>query len=493
MDAPRQRLAPVRRLAACAAVALLAGCGSSGPEPNTGPTLRLALPSMPQTVDPALAADLPSVNVAHELYAGLTRFSGTGVVPDLAESWYPSQNGLVWTFRLRKGLHWSDGRPITASDFRDSWTRALSPAMHSAYARAEMQNIKGARRYLAGGGGNIGVEALDDRTLRVTLEHPVPWFDEQVAYPVFFPAARRGAFSGPFRLDSRSPSRLTLARNDAYWNAGAVEPRRLVLGTSTRNVDGILPGGVAAPGFPWVQTGESRGGPELDTLAVELLWFVTRGTQVADPGTRRYLAWLLTHLDLGSRPVSLIPKSTPGASEVNSHRPVNIPTVSRPLHLTLAYTTEDVQAVRIAAALERATSQLKTYNVELTLKAVPTLRDLVALTGPPAKPGIDLVLLGWSSEFFDAYNILDLFPCASAFNVARWCDRSYDRLMQRAVRTLDDHARWRIERRIVEKLHEEVPATPLAWPVDHFSLRPGVHGFSWSPIGVYELSGLTRS
>jgi oligopeptide transport system substrate-binding protein len=489
VDAARQRLAQTGLLA----VALLAGCGSSGPKPpHGGPTLRLALPVLPQTLDPALAADLPSVNVAHELYAGLTRFSGTGVEPDLAESWYASQNGLVWTFRLRKETRWSDGRPITASDFRDSWLRALSPALHSAYARAEMQNIKGARRYRAGG-GNIGVEVLDDRTLRVTLEHPVPWFDEQVAFPVFFPAPHRGEFSGPFRLESRSPSQLKLARNDSYWNAAAVKPGRLVLGTSTSDLDGVLPRGVVPPGFPWVQTAPPSAGPTLDTLAVELLWFVTRGTQLNDAGTRRYLAWVLTHLDLGSAPVSLIPQSIPGASIVNSHQPVSISAPSGPLRLTLAYTTEDVEGVRIAAALRNARSQLQTFNVELTLKAAPTLSELVALAGPPAKPGIDLVLLGWSSEFFDAYNILDLFPCASAFNVARWCDRSYDRLMHRAVRTLDDNKRWLIERQLVEKLHEEVPAMPLAWPVDHFSLRPGVHGFSWSPIGVYELAGLTRS
>jgi oligopeptide transport system substrate-binding protein len=489
VDAARQRLAQ----AGLVAVALLAGCGSSGPQPHGGPTLRLALPVLPQTLDPALVADLPSVNVAHELYAGLTRFSGTGVVPDLAQSWDISQNGLVWTFHLRNGIRWSDGRPITAHDFRDAWRRALSPALRSAYAKAEMQNIRGARRYRVTGRGDIGVEALDDRTLRVTLQHPVPWLDEQVAFPVFFPAPRRAEFSGPFRLEARSPARLTLARNDSYWNAAAVKPRRLVLGTSTSNVDGILPRGVAAPGFPWVQTSPSRAGPALDTLAVELLWFVTRGTQLTDAGTRRYLAWLLTHLDLGSAPVSLIPKSIPGASIVNSRRAVSVPTAAHPLRLTLAYTTEDVQAVRIAAALRRARSQLKTYNVELTLNAVPTLRDLMTLAGPPAQPGIDMVLLGWSSEFFDAYNTLDLFPCASALNVARWCDRSYDRLMHRAVRTLDDRQRSLIERQLVEKLHQEVPATPLAWPVDHFSLQPGIHGFSWSPIGVYELSGLTRS
>ena len=83
MDAARQRLAQAGLLA----VALLAGCGSSGPAPHGGPTVRLALPLLPQTLDPALVADLPSVNVAHELYAGLTRFSGTGVVPDLAQRW----------------------------------------------------------------------------------------------------------------------------------------------------------------------------------------------------------------------------------------------------------------------------------------------------------------------------------------------------------------------------------------------------------------------
>ncbi|MGZ4319074.1 MAG: hypothetical protein ACXVRD_07100, partial [Gaiellaceae bacterium] len=71
MAAPRQRLAQ----AGLVAVALLAGCGSSAPRPD-GATLRLALPLIPKTVDPAKAGDLPSLNVAHEIYSGLTRFSG---------------------------------------------------------------------------------------------------------------------------------------------------------------------------------------------------------------------------------------------------------------------------------------------------------------------------------------------------------------------------------------------------------------------------------
>jgi len=104
VDAPRQHLAQARRLAAAAAVAaLLAGCGSST-APKGGQTLRLALPLLPRTLDPAKAADLPSMNVAHELYAGLTRFTPDGVEPDLASSWFVSRSGLVWTFHLRPNL-----------------------------------------------------------------------------------------------------------------------------------------------------------------------------------------------------------------------------------------------------------------------------------------------------------------------------------------------------------------------------------------------------
>ena len=79
--------------------------------------MRLAIAAEPRTLDPARVADLPSLNVAHEVYAGLTRFSGRGVVPDLAESWEPSEGGLVWTFHLRKDIRWSDGKCVWWRNF----------------------------------------------------------------------------------------------------------------------------------------------------------------------------------------------------------------------------------------------------------------------------------------------------------------------------------------------------------------------------------------
>jgi oligopeptide transport system substrate-binding protein len=493
-------MAQARRLAVCAAVALLAGCGgSSAPKPpHGGAVLRLALPLLPRTLDPARASDLPSLNVSHELYAGLTRFAGTGVEPDLAESWDVEQGGLVWTFHLRDGIRWSDDAPIRAADFRRSWLHALAPGTAAPYAGPVLGIVRGARRFHATGAGPIGVEAVDDRTLRVTLQHPVPWFDELAAFPIAAPVPARGhAYSGPFRLAPLPlpEGRLALERNFNYWNMDEVKPSRLVLAASTRDADAVLPSGLAGPGLPWIDTvGEApSGSSELSTLATGLLWLVTRGTPLADLGVRQYVAWVVSHLDLNTPPAPLVPPATPGASTVNSHAPVQLQSAPRPLRLTVVWAEQDKGGSKIAAALRERTARLRSFGISLDFRPLPTLHKLLALAGPPAQPGIDLVLLGWSSKLFDAYNLLDLFPCGSAFNVAQWCDPSYDALMRQAVRMLDDRERWQIERRLVEKLHRGVPAIPVYTASDHFSLGQGVHGFSWSPMGFYELMGMTRS
>ena len=453
MAAPRQRLAQAGLLA----VALLAGCGTS-PAPPHGSTLRLALPLVPRQLDPARAPDLPSLNVAHELYAGLTRFSGTGVVPDLAKSWDVQKGGLVWTFHLRNGLRWSDDRPITAQDFRRSWLRALAPATKAPFAGPMLGIVKGARGYHATGRGEVGVRALDDRTLRVTLQHPIPWLDQLVAHPIAA-AYRRDAYSGPFRLAGR----LVLERNLSYWNVRAVKPAKLVFTTATEGADAILPRGLAPPGVPWVQTAKPPTGPgwrKLPTLSVQLLWVVNRHLGLSD--TR-----------------GLVPDAMPGSREVASEGPLGpLELLPNQRRVHLAYARQDALA---GEAIRRARRTIG-FGVVVP-RPYRTVSELVRSRG-------DFVLLGWSSKIFDPYNILDLFPCGSAFNVAHWCEPSYDALMRRAVRTLDNHRRWAIERQLVAKLG---PAVAFDQPSEYVRIKPGVRGFSWSPIGFYELDGMTRS
>lgn len=466
---------------------VLAGCGgSSAPKPSNA-VLRLALPLVPSRLDPTTAADLPSLNVSHELYSGLTRYSGTGVEPDLAESWDVGQNGLVWTFHLRKGLRWSDDSPIVADDFRRAWLHALDPKTAAPYAGPYLGIVRGARRYHATGKGSLGVRALDDRTLRVTLQHPVPWFDELVAHPVAAPAPPRPeAYSGPFRLVSRGRGKLVLERNFNYWDAKAVKPPRLVLGTRTRGVDVVLPRGLAGPGLPWVQTPTAATGRPLSLLAVELLWFVRPQAQRAVPIARGSLADAL-----GDPTVTeLVPAAMPGRDAITAGRSVTLTTTLVPQRLRLAYTTEDALAQTL---VPQFVAKLARRRVTVAPVAFPTLAALVRAAGSPARSDLDLVLLGWSSKLFDQYNIFDLFPCGSAFNVAQWCDPSYDALMRKIVRELGDDARWRLEHEVLGKLQGALPAVPVAQPFERVTLAHGVSGFSWSPIGFYELMGMTRS
>lgn len=477
-----------RGLAALGVLAL-AGCGgSSAPKPSSV-VLHLALPLVPRQLDPAKAPDLPSLNVAHELYSGLTRYSGSGVAPDLAQSWDVSRGGLVWTFHLRKGLRWSDDSPIVAGDVRRAWLRALDPKTAAPYAGPYLGIVRGARRYHATGRGSLGVQAPDDRTLRVTLQHPVPWFDQLVAHPVTAPPPpRAGVFSGPFRLVSRGAGHLVLERNFNYWDARAVKPSRLVLSATRTGADAVLPRGLAGPGLPWIETTGPRpaGARELPTMATGLLWLAARDSTLADPAARQWVAGAIAN----SRPFSRVPlvaPAVPGAHEVNSDaRVVVVPGRFLPLHLTLAWARQDLGGSHVAAQLRAGDEQLRRLKIDLDYRPVQTLSELLSTRA-------DLTLLGWSPKLFDAYNVLDLFPCGSAFNVARWCDPRYDAGMRKAVRTLDDRDRRRLERRLADRLRRAAPAIAVYTGRDWYSARPGVTGFSWSPIGFYELLGMTRS
>ena len=220
---------------------------------------------------------------------------------------------------------------------------------------------------------------LDDRNLRVTLQHPVPWLDELAAFPVAAPAPpRRNLYSGPFRIASRSGGKLVLERNFNYWNAGEVKPSRLVLSTDVKGADAVLPRQLAGPGLPWIDTAGTAapGADELPLLATGLLGLVTRGTPLADLGARQYVAWVITHLDLGTDPVSLVPPAMPGANVVNSHAPVDLTSKPRPLALTLSWAEQDRGGSRVAAALRREDDQLRQFGLRLTFRPVPTLAAL---------------------------------------------------------------------------------------------------------------------
>jgi hypothetical protein len=219
-------------------------------------------------------------------------------------------------------------------------------------------------------------------------------------------------------------------------------------------------------------------------MATGLLWLAARNSPLADPSARRWVAGAIGNLPPN---VPLVSPAVPGASVVNAVRPVVVePGAFLPLHLTLVWAHEDLGGSAVVARLHAYRDRLRRQQITLEERPVQTLQQLL-------RTHADLTVLGWSPKVFDAYNLLDVFPCGSAFNVAHWCDPAYDAGMRRAVQTLDDHHRWRIERRLAQRVHDEAPAIPVYTGHDWYRLASGVGGFSWSPIGFYELDGMTRS
>jgi oligopeptide transport system substrate-binding protein len=199
----------------------------------------------PRTLDPGLMTGEPEQRIANELFEGLTRRDPRSLrpAPGVAERWEVSKDGRAYTFHLRADARWSDGSPVTASDFAYAWRRLLDPATGSEYAYL-LYGLRGARAFHAGDpevqqrfGVDAGVVAVGDRTLRVELEAPIPWFLDLTSFFSTSPLPRRVVeahprdwflpgkivSNGPFVLESwRVGDRIRLARNPHYWGRDAV-------------------------------------------------------------------------------------------------------------------------------------------------------------------------------------------------------------------------------------------------------------------------------
>ena len=161
----------------------LAACGSNE---NTGDTtgdtakkvLRFNVGYDPDTFDPQASNVLENAIINNQIYDYLYREDVNGnFEPSLAEKYEMSDDGLVYTFHLRSGLTFADGSPLTASDVKFSWIRALDPANAFEYAY-QLYYIKNGAAFNAGEctADEVGIEVVDDTTLVVTLENPTAYF-----------------------------------------------------------------------------------------------------------------------------------------------------------------------------------------------------------------------------------------------------------------------------------------------------------------------------
>ena len=200
----------------------------------------------PQSLDPAMSTDIAGYKILMHLYEGLVMPDAVEAkpAPALAERWDVSPDGLVWTFHLRDAK-WSNGDAVTARDFVWSWRRVVTPATASRYAQ-RMYVVKGAREIARDKAdpSTLGVRAVDDRTLEVTLVRRTPYFPQLLCMNLYFPVHRptverlgrdwwtkvdQAVVNGPYRMaDWTLKEKKTFVKNPSYRAAKDVKLAKFV-------------------------------------------------------------------------------------------------------------------------------------------------------------------------------------------------------------------------------------------------------------------------
>ena len=187
--------------------------------------------SDPPTLDPHLTSDTTSAGVVVEIFGGLVGFdTNLQLIPDLADSWDVSTDGLTYTFKIRANAAFHDGTKVTAGDFKWSLERAVNPDTASPTAKTYLGDIVGVEDVLEGRGSEIrGVKAVDDVTLQIQIDAPKAYFLAKLTYPTAYVVDKNNVSegglnwtdnpngTGPFRLtDYKIGERIILERNDLY-------------------------------------------------------------------------------------------------------------------------------------------------------------------------------------------------------------------------------------------------------------------------------------
>ena len=230
----------------------LAACGGNGGKTETVNSLAVCLSSEPDTLDPALNSAVDGATMCAHLFAGLAKWTQDAegklvieadLVTELVEGVTNEDGTVTYTYTLKDGLKWSDGKDLTAADFVFAWNRAASPALSADYnymfdvvkGYAEMWETNDAGE-VVNPDAKLAVEATDAKTLVVTLNNAVAYWNELLAFPTYFPTREDVVANENWATDPATyvcngaytitawehDSVITLTKNENYVNAAAV-------------------------------------------------------------------------------------------------------------------------------------------------------------------------------------------------------------------------------------------------------------------------------
>lgn len=225
------------------AAVMLAACGTK--EKATEKVLNIQSTDEIQSADTAFAAsNIATITANMNFYNGLYTYDLDNqlIAADADDMPTVSEDGTVYTIKLKETATWSNGDPVTANDYVYAWRRMVDPDLGAPYAYMFDGTIDNATEIMAGelAVSELGVQAVDDKTLEITLENPTAYFTDLLTVPAYYPQNQEvveaagdqygstsdsAVYNGPFVLtewDAATGNTWTFAKNDHYWDVDNV-------------------------------------------------------------------------------------------------------------------------------------------------------------------------------------------------------------------------------------------------------------------------------
>jgi oligopeptide transport system substrate-binding protein len=467
------------------------------------------------TLDPALyrgsAGGIPG-----SLFSGLvTLDKDLHVVPDLAERWEVSEDGIIYTFYLREGLQFHNGKRVTAHDVKFSWERAADPATDSPKAKTFLGDIVGVNAKLKGEAQEIaGVEVIDDLTLRVTIDRAKGYFLQKLAYPTSYVVDRTNVLSGntwtdrangtgPFKLKQWNKNELVvLERNERYYRgvpelAHAVY--RLFGGSSMVMYEQgeIDVATVAAADVAKVLDPTSPLNQDLVVTPLLCTTYLALNPNIPpfdDPKVRQAFAlalnvdqWIEAALNgTEIRASSILPPLLPGHNDALTPVPF-FPEFARQLIADSKYGSVEglPPASAYAVSGEFLTMWRDNLGVEVESKSFSGSQEMYDLRDSRQIPLTDT---GWCADYPDPQNFLEvLFQTDSVENFVGYSNPEVDALLSLAAVEQDPITRLAMYQDIERAILSDWVVVPLSHKTSYTLIKPHVKGHAVPAMGVHVL------
>ena len=476
----------------------------------------------PESVDPHKARSVQAGVVLRDIGEGLLSYSPTGeLVAGAAKEWSISDDGLVYTFRLREDARWSNGDPLIAEHFAFSLRRLVDPATAAFYS-SMIADVLNASEIVDGelAPSELGVEAVDNHTLVITLERPTPYLLSLLSAPSTFPvhpgsiAEHGDAFTrdgnllsnGAYKLDSWEPgSVLALSRNEQYWNNAATaidEVRHHVVTQEMTQLNRYRAGelditdvvppdsfarvreeypdelhvapylGVYYYGFnltkpPFKDNPELR---EALSMAIDREVLVE---SITGRGEAAAYSWVPPGVD------NYEPRRFNYADQTQDERNAHARRLlaeagygpDNPLRFELRYNTSDTQQ-RIALAIQAMWKEVLGVETKLINEEFQVLLANIA-----AGDITQVFFSSWIGDYNDAHTFLSLMESDNASNMPRYSNQDFDSLMQSAAEQVDPKGRRLYLEEAERELLADHPVIPLYFYVSKHLVSPDVVGW----------------